>query len=162
MAARSGPSSGAQIVGLKELRRELKALHPRWPQALTAIHKKIATEVAIKAQSRARSLGGVYAKAAPGIKGYGTTTNARVGVLAGKRTPMANAAFWGAKRRTGWNARNTDSAPQFPAWVGNTWEAGVRGQGPYAINPTIAAETDRIVEQYGDMVEDLVAKAFPD
>jgi len=45
--------------------------------------------------------------------------------------------------------------------VGNTWDV-VYGQGPTAIVDTIVAETPRIVNEYGDAIENLTRRAFPD
>lgn len=77
---------------------------------------------------------------------------------------MANVAFWGAKKRTGWYAarRYAHSTRQHPSWVGNTWEAAVAGQGPYAINAALAAELQRFLGLYGQMIDDLAHRAFPE
>jgi hypothetical protein len=68
----------------------------------------------------------------------------------------------GAKRRTGWNARNPDSRPQHPAWVGNSWAVGVVGQGPYGINPAIAHHMPEILAEYERVTDDVFKRAFPE
>ena len=94
-------------------------------------------------------MGGVQAKFAGAITGRGAASGARIGLSGNK----ANAAFWGAKQRSGWNVRN--DTPNLPEWVGNSWDVGGAGQGPYAINDTIAKRTDEILEMYGDAIDKL-------
>lgn len=146
-----------EVVGLKELRRELRRLDdPRgWTKQLTAVNRGLGRQGAQWAQGAAGGMGGVQAHFAGSIRGYGNASGARIGV-AGK----ANAAFWGAKQRTGWNARN-QTANQ-PEWVGAGWEVAVAGQGPYAINSALAAHVDDIVDLYAEGIDDLTRRAFPD
>ena len=77
---------------------------------------------------------------------------------------MARPACWGARARTGWfaNPKYADYLSQHPEWVGNTWEAASRTEGPYVINYTLLEQEDRVVELYGDAVMSLSAAAFPD
>ena len=73
-----------------------------------------------------------------------TTAAARVGI---RPTPGAQATFWGAKRRTGWYARERyagSTGRQHPPWVGASWDAGKRGEGPYVLNETVADHRDEI------------------
>lgn len=157
----SGGSSGAEVTGLREFRAALKALHPQWPRALADVHKKIAEEGAEVSRFTAYGMGGVQRKAADGIRGVGNMRDARVGVSGG----ISNAAFWGAKRRTGWYANpryRVSGAPNLPAWVGNSWEPAVAGQGPYAINPALAEYMPRLLDNYGDMIDALAKAAFPE
>ena len=77
------------------------------------------------------------------------------GLILGIRDPkLSAAAFWGAKKRTGWYAdpRYRKSKRQHPIWVGNSWQAGAKGQGPYALNDAIADNRDRIFELFSDAV----------
>ena len=148
---------------MAEFRRALRAMGPEWTRELTKVHRTVALKVAAGAQSRAASMGGVHRRAAPAIKGYANKMNARVGVSPGAKTRMANVAFWGAKRHTGWyaNARYSDGPAQHPAWVGNTWDVGVPGGGPYAINATVAAMTPTIIADFERMIDELARRAFP-
>ncbi len=78
------------------------------------------------------------------------------------RDSAANAAFWGAKQdHTGWNAGNRGQ-PNQPEWVGNSWDVGVKGQGPYALNEAIATHLDSYLEEMWDGIDRVVAQAFPD
>jgi hypothetical protein len=157
-------TGGVNVIGLKEFRAELRKLHPQWPRALATVHKTIADTGARRAQGYAQGMGGIQAKASGAIVGRGDQRYARIGVSGGRGVPFANVAFWGAKRHTGWyaQAQYAASPPQHPPWVGSDWEVGVMGQGPYAINPAIALYMPELLEEYGRMVEELAAAAFPD
>lgn len=155
------PKPAVGIPGLRDFRRELKAAGPQFPKAMRTANKQIADEVAVVARGRASGMGGVQAKAASKIKGYATPVQASIGFPAGS---IAGAAFWGMKRHTGWYAaaRYRGSPPQHPRWVGSSWEPGVAGQGPYAINDAIAQSTERILSAFGDAIDDVTRQAFPD
>lgn len=166
MASRSGASSGGkvEIVGLKEFRQALRSLGPEWPKALRAANKRIADRGALLARGYAAGMGGVQAKAAGAIKGYANQREIRIGIGSGKALPMAAVAFWGAKRHTGWyaRARYHDSTPQHPEWVGNSWDVAAFGQGPYAINQSLAMNINTLLEEYFTEIEVLAHDAFPE
>jgi hypothetical protein len=150
-----------EVKGLKDFRRELKAASSDMPKALRKAQKEIADDIADRANSAASSMGGVQAKAAGSIRGYATQTQASIGFPSGG---IAGAAFWGTLRRTGWYAaaRYAGSPPNNPKWVGNSWEPGVAGQGPYAINDALADALPDIDEKYLDIIDELAKRAFPD
>jgi hypothetical protein len=165
-----GLGSGARIerirvVGMDELRKELRQLEqPKtWMRELTATHKIIARDVAGKARSAADGMGGPYRHFSRAIRGYGSQTSARIGIGSagrGQRNWGANAAFWGVKDPiTGWNKSRVPN--QVTEWVGNTWDIAT-GQGPVAIVDTIVQETPYIINRYGDMIEEITRRAFPD
>lgn len=156
------PTSGIEVTGIKEFRRELKALGPEWPKELRAVHKHISDTGARDSQAAARGLGGVQRKAASTIKGRANQREARISV-SGMRG-LGNVAFWGAKKRTGWYAaeRYDDIPRQHPVWVGNSWDVAVPGQGPYAINNTLARNLKQYLDRYGEMIDRLAAEAFPE
>ena len=83
--------------------------------------------------------------------GIATQTQARVEV-AGQRSPKgkarANPAFWG---------RNSQGN-----WIGTSWDVGVSGEGPYAINETIARRYVEIEARMRRLIDDLAGRAFPD
>lgn len=155
----AGPT--VEVEGLRDLRRELRRLGPEWPKAMRKGFKAISDEVATRARPRASAMGGVQAKAAGKIRGYAGAAEASVGAPSGG---IAAVAFFGAKKHTGWyaNPRYAGSPPQHPKWVGNSWEAGVAGQGPYAINDAVAAEVPWILAQFETVIDEVTAKAFPD
>lgn len=149
------PGTSIEVVGLAELRRQLRQMENprRWTTELTRSQREIAKQVAAWSQGTARAMGGPQGHFASAISGRANQRGAYVGV----RNPAANAAFWGAKQRTGWNAGN--STPNLPEWVGNSWAAGVAGQGPYAINDTIARHMGDILRTYGDAVDRIWGEA---
>ena len=156
---RSGSTSGAnlEVVGLKQFRSDLRKMEngKRWVRELGAEQRVIAKRVAGDARFEAARMGGSTKHFADAIKGLGGATGARIQIA----DDTANAAFWGAKNQwTGWNLESEGRAANQPEWVGNTWEVGVRGQGPYAINDTIAELRTWIEQQYLDGIE-RVAKA---
>lgn len=147
-----------EVEGLKEFRKELRQLADgkTWAKELGTVQRTLAKKVAGWAKSDASGMGGPAGHFASSIKGAGGAAGAKITVA-----PKANAAFWGAKRRTGWNAGN-NGRPQHPRWVGAGWDVGVAGQGPYAINSAIAAHMDEIEREYWSGVDDLTSRAFPD
>jgi hypothetical protein len=150
-----------EVKGLKEFRKELKGVSSEMPKALRLWHKDIADSVAARARGTASGMGGVQAKAAGSIKGYATQTQASIGFPSGG---IAGAAYWGMKRHTGWYAaaRYSGSRRQHPVWIGASWEPAVAGQGPYAINDTLAEMLPEIDDKYLDGIEALARSAFPD
>jgi len=149
-----------EVTGLKEFRAALKALGPEWPKALTEVHQQIGRRGAALARGRASTP--LQAKAQNTIKGRGTQRSATIAVSGMKG--LGNVAFWGAKRHTGWygKSRYRASPAQHPKWVGNSWDAAVHGQGPYAINDALADNLPDIIDQYVNMINILAAKAFPE
>lgn len=165
----SGASSGALVTGdidgLAAFRRELAAIDGNWISALSLANQKISSKGAAWSRARARAMGGIQAKAASAIGQRHSAERASVAVLPSALDRMANVAFFGAKRHFGWYARsryNDSLTPQAPAWVGASWDVAVAGQGPYAINPALAAHLDDIVEEYGEMIDRIAHDAFPE
>lgn len=149
------PVTKVQIHGLKDFRRELRAL--KLTKELSAVHKRVAELVAQRARA-----------AAPGETGQAITAraNQRAASLGiGRRPPWATVTFFGAKRRTGWYARRRyrDSpARQHQPWVGNQWDPGETGGTPYFIGPAINDAVPEVVELMGDEMERLAGEAFPE
>lgn len=170
---RTGASSGAEFTGARggsnidgydEFRKALREFGTQWPKQLQKINKQTAELAANYAALKAYSMGGIWAAAAKAIVGRATQKDARVGVTINSRNPFAGAAFWGMKRRTGWFAAGKFSSspkPQHPVWVGNTWEAARKGQGPYAINDALADHLDDILAIYSAEVEELMNEVLP-
>lgn len=153
------------VKGLSEFKRELRKIDSAIPKQMQVANKDIAKEVSDAARTNARSAGGIWSKAASAITPRATAEAASVGVSATSRAPMALPAFWGARARTGWFGnpfKYGDYTSQHPEWVGNTWDAASRSEGPYVINYTLLEESDRVVELYGDAIDRLSAAAFPD
>ena len=140
------PGLAVEIEGLKDFRRDLNRAGDGWGRVVRGTNRKIADYVAGKARGMTETR--QQAAAAGAIRGSATTAAAKVAIT---RNPVfAQGAFFGALQ-----------FPQFPAWVGNSWEPGGAG-GPYAVNPAIRDALDDIVDAYGDAFEHIAAIAFVD
>lgn len=159
-----------RVDGLKEFRAGLRGIDAAWAKELNSVNKAVAQKAAADARAEAEGKGGVYAKAAAAIKPMGPyATSARVGISPNASTAMANATFWGALARSGWNAgwrngtktarRNLDGKPQHPRWVGSAWDVAVTGQGPHALNDALARNVDHYLHTYYDALVDLAERA---
>lgn len=160
--------AGAPLIdiearGLDEVRKALQGASKDLAKAQRRALKQVADKVASDIRERARAGTAAQAHWADAIVGTSTTRFARITIRRRGKWAGANTAFMGArpKSRTGWNrysyrrngpgservrvrAFGASPTPQFPAWVGNRWIAGKRGEGPYVLNPTIADNQDRI------------------
>lgn len=135
-----------RFEGFDEFRRLLRAAEGNWDGALREANRQIGMGVAGKARGMTDSR--QQAAAAGAIVGRGDRRGAKIAVT---RSPaFAQGAFYGAKQY-----------PQFPEWVGNTWEVGGSG-GPHAVNPAIRSNLPDIIDAYGDAFEKICARAFPD
>jgi hypothetical protein len=139
-----------EAKGMREFRRALKDAGKEWPKELRAAQRDLVKPIETAARARADAYGGVRRKAKNAIRASAGARQTAVGITIGtNRYPFSSGAFFGAKRY-----------PQFSGWVGNDWEAGAHGEGPYAINDAVADHTDRIIETYGEMVDRVARRAF--
>jgi hypothetical protein len=154
-----------RVEGAKEFRRDLRAVDDQANKKMAAIHRDVAKHDQSKAKTNAGLAGGAYAAAKSAITRSASSSGAAIGVRDTSRVPFAEATFWGAERRSGWYAQQKyaeSEGRQFPEWVGNTWEAGKKGEGPYVLNYTIAEELPEVLDIYWRGVDDLFSEAFPD
>lgn len=151
--ARAGGGPVVHVEGLREFQRGLRDmdrdLAREFRDALADVGRKSAEEGRYRAQGGTRQ----QAAAAYNIENRATMKAATISIGNGNNLPFAVGAFFGAKA---W--------PQFPTWVGNSWEVGVAGQGPYHVNAAIADNVDQIEDDLGDLVEQVAvrSRAFPD
>lgn len=157
------------IDGLSDFRRDLNAVDPSTGKEMKRANRNISNHTQKRARANASASAGPfgrrYADARTAIKAFASADEAAIGVSRSGRIPHAQATFWGAKQRSGWYAAAryaTSGGQQHPDWVGEHWTAGVPGEGPYVLNYTVAEERDEIVEMYGDAMDLLFARAFPD
>lgn len=159
--ARPGaPGPFLQINGLDAFRRGLRAMGAELAREVTkALKAGVERTVVPEARRRAEAKGSVHRKAAPAIRAASTASSAKLAIGGLQRFPFAEGAFFGAKKYR-----------QFPPWVGNqaedAWPVGVMaegpGQGPYAINPAIAATAEPLEEAVWEAIEDLAGRtAYP-
>lgn len=155
-----------EITGLREFRKALKAVGPEFPKELTKANRDVAKIAERVSQNEARAMGGIQRRAASAIKGSANARSARIQIKPsrGKRNPtaMANVAFWGAKKRTGWYRSKPQGKAQHPEWVGAGWQVAEPNEGPYAINPALARHLDDIVAAHAAALNRLAARAFPE
>ena len=131
-----------EVRGLKELRKELKALDGEWNKQLQKVNKAIAEDVAEGTRSDFRGLGGSGPKAASTVKALAQQTRAQV-KFGGKGNSVA-------ERVAGGNAFGSNRYKQFPS------------PGVYALYPTLARMKDDIEDRYLSMLDELMKRAFPD
>jgi hypothetical protein len=154
---RQGPQSVA-VKGLDELRRELRRLDDAGLlDELKTANFEVASSVVEWAQAEARRFGPMDVAAADTLSAARGQRAAEVR-LGGAKAPWAGGSEFGAGRNmprstsrgtvTGWQ--------QFRPWRGNGRDAG------YWLYPAIRSHTDQIVETYGDALEQITARAFPD
>lgn len=131
------------VMGLKSLRDDLSAIDADLPRELRKVNSDAAKKAQDASQTAASGLGSVQAKAVDAIKASATQTASAL-VIDANKVPYALGAFMGAKR-----------FPQFPAWVGNTWEPGGPG-GPYAVGEALRTVADEIETDYGHAIDRLL------
>ena len=131
------------VEGLDELRRELKKLDDAGlTKELKDANYKVASLVVDASKARANSR--LERKAALSLSAGRQAARAQV-AGGGPRAPFFGGAEFGARKY-----------PQFQPWRGNGITAG------YFLFPAIRAETDRIVDLYGDEIQRITSAAFPD
>jgi len=146
-----------RVRGLPEFRRELKAVDKAFGKELRQVHLKVARLVADRAKAAAP------ARARKAIRARATQRSASIEMV--NNPADALGILWGMRRRSGWyGARRyrQSSGRQFRPWVGNQWDPGETGGQPYYVGPAINASVDEVVELFGDGIEKLAARAFPD
>lgn len=155
-----------RIVGLDEVRRELRRISPVLSKKLQVAHKAISTDIAEKSKSRMAGLPGPRSsKAAQGIRPRGGQRSAQIALLGSNE--FVRAFEFGTRRHWLFGrpvAASSMSRRVFPPWKGNQWDAGdgpARGVG-YAVQPTIRENVEKIAETYTDRIEDAFAGAFPE
>lgn len=130
-----------RVEGLRELRRELKAVDAQWPRELRKVNLAIAEDVAERTRSNLAGMGGSAPKVVSTVKAL--AQQARAQVKAGGKGDSV------AERVAGGNLFGSNRYKQFPT------------PGQYGIYNALAEMKDDIEERYLDMLDDLLARAFP-
>jgi hypothetical protein len=132
-----------RVRGLKELRAELRALEGKWPKELQKTNKAIAEQVAEGTRSAFSGMGGSAPKVASTVKALAQQTRGqvKVGGGSGVASEVAMGNLWGSR-----------TYRQFPAPVA----------GGYGLYPTLAKMKPDIEDRYLKLLDDLLARAFPD
>lgn len=146
-----------RVEGLDELRRELRKLDDAGlTNALRQANYDVAEHVIARAKAAASTK--LQRKAADSMTASRQAARAQINA-GGSKAPFFGGAEFGAgqgQRRVGPSGRQFLGHNQFEAWRGNGMDAG------YFLYPTIRDETDEIIDIYGDEIERISRKAFPD
>ncbi len=150
-------SATISVKGLDEFRRELKKLDDAGlTDQLKDVNRKVADLVVDRAQGKASTR--QERKAAASLRASRQAARAQV-VGGNARVPWFTGAEFGAGQnapRIGPSGRRFLGFNQFGSWTGNGRSAG------NFLYPAIREATDEIVDMYGDAIEKIAARAFPD
>lgn len=168
------PLLAVEAHGLDELVAGLRSAQQSLGREQRRANKDVALQAQRWAQQAAKGGTRQQQAMAGAIQARATQTVARLAISQAGRWGAANPAFWGAHRRFGWYggwyrgavdpqraAGFAKGRPQSLPWVGNTWVAGRRGEGPHVINDTLAAHVDEIGALYLDAHIRALKAAFP-
>jgi len=147
-----------KVVGLSEFRQELKKLDDKGlTDELKNVNFDIAQTVVSAAQAKASGQGRMRQVAADSLR-PGRQAARAVVTGGGAMLPFFGGAEFGAAQGVPRNTRRGTVAGwnQFEPWRGSSSAAG------YFLYPAITELTDEIVDKYGDAIEKIAAKAFPD
>ena len=133
-----------RVNGLRDLQRELRNVDDSLPRELRKASLEAATIVADETRDSFSSRRGVAPKVAPSVKAVAEQRRAAV-KIGGARYPYWGGAEFGSIQYG-----------QFEPWRGSGPDAG------YSLYPSIRAKNEEVVERYGEMVDELMARAFPD
>lgn len=137
------PSSGVKVVGLDELRRDLRRLDAELPRELAIIHYRVAQIVADEARHRAprgpHQGGGVVVPIVQSIRAGRQQRRATVS-MGGARSPHAEPTeFGGTLRRFHSTSRTRVRQRAF-------------------LYPAIAAKRGEVIDAYGGMIDQLLTR----
>ena len=145
------PFLSLTVDGLDDMVRGINDAQRALSREQAKQNQKIAGPIA--AAARAKAAGGTPQQRhfAIVIRAKSTARQVRIAISQARGTQAGGwGTFFGAKK---WK--------QFPTWVGNSWDAGKRGEGPYVINDTIADHLDEIEDKTAKAFETALFKAFP-
>lgn len=144
-----------EVDGLKDFQRELKALDSKLPTELRKANKKAADVVADDARARYRSQPGLGPRAAASLKVQAQQREASI-VIGKISTRRGSAIILGVEfggstdpnRRTSRGGHTTQFEPY-------------RGKEGYALYPSIRMNRERVIDVYGELLEEAARAAFP-
>lgn len=151
-----------QITGLKELRRELKAVDPQFPKQIAALNKRLVNSLFVPA-ARANAAGRTNPR--PGqavinsIRGLGSQTRAQIAGGSQKVWQYAGHEFGSLGLIRG-NSRKGQPGHtrMFPA---RSARQG-RGNKGYIMYPAVYDNMPKALTAYEQMLEQLLHASFPD
>jgi hypothetical protein len=148
---------GVKVAGLRELRKELRKLDDSGlTDELRQANIDVAEMVVRSAQGKASTR---QQRKAAGTLRPGKQAGRAVVIGGNAEVPWFGGAEFGAaqgQRRVGPSGRTFVGFNQFEPWRGNGSDAG------YFLYPAIRDDTPQIIETYGDALDRITRKAFPD
>jgi hypothetical protein len=140
-------SDKVRVEGLREVQKALRSADKELAKLLGQRQKKIAADIVNKAESEAQSRGGAAGKAAR-AGAYRAVSDQRAAKveLQGDRFPYVLGGEFGAKR-----------FKQFEPWRGNRFTDPLGQNVGYALFPVLRKERDHIINQYDEMIDDLLS-----
>lgn len=147
-----------KIEGLRELRRELKAIDGKFPKEIAAVNKRVVENIVVpdaKRRAASRTNPRAGSKVVDSIRGLGSQTRAQI-AGGGARVPHFKGHNYGSNqiRRTPRGGHTT----QFPI---RSRKVG-RGNAGYILEPAVYDNLPRVLDAYADMLDALLRPAFPD
>jgi hypothetical protein len=133
------PIDKIEIEGLKDFARELRRLDKAWGKELRTASKDAADIAADATRSSFASRGGVAPKVAASVKVLAQQRGASIRI-GGDRYPYAMGSNFGSKRYA-----------QFPPVASPD----------YSLYKSIRAKRPEVVDAFGDAIDRLVKRAFP-
>jgi hypothetical protein len=139
-------SDKVRVEGLREVQKALRNADKELAKLLGQRQKKIAADIIDKTESAANTRGGATGKAAR-AGAYRAVSDQRAAKvqLLGDRFPYALGGEFGAKQY-----------PQFERWRGNQFTDPLGQNVGYALFPTLRKNRDHIINQYDDLLDDLL------
>lgn len=136
-----------EVHGLADFQRELRKADATLKAELASLNQRVAQRIVDDVQPTSPQ----QAKVSKGIKAAKQFKAAVVSTANTRANPFAVGAFFGARRYK-----------QFQPWIGNQWDPGDSVAASYGVPHSIAKHLEDIVDMYGDGIEEIAAKAFPD
>lgn len=128
-----------QVEGLSDLQREFRTLDKAWPRELRVANKEAVEIVAEATRASFASRGGVAPKVAPSVKTLAQQRSASV-KIGGAKYPFAMGSNFGSLK-----------FKQFPPPT----------KPDYSLYTSIDKKRDEVVKAFGDALDRLTRRAFP-
>lgn len=141
-------SMSVDVIGLRDLQKALKSMEDDAPKQLRQANKKAAEIVADRTRSNYRDLPGPAHRVIPTIRALAQQRSAAVKIGGARHPYTFGVEFGGGKHGKG------NPTPR----GGYTTQFQRARKGGYGVYPAIKSENDRVVEAYGDALDELIRK----
>ena len=141
------------VIGLRDLQRELRVLDKALPRELRKANLKVAELIAEQTQAAFRSQPGIASEVPSGVKAKAQQREAGITLDAARAPSILGSEFGGGAHRAGNPTARGGYTTQFRPHAGNEG---------YALYPTIRKSRARVIEMYGDLIDEVARAAFPD